>query len=86
MKKILINVIKGYSYLISPLLGSNCRFYPTCSSYMMQAIEVHGVFKGLYLGMRRLLKCHPYHRGDMVDPVPPKEGCGGHCAHRDDQL
>jgi putative membrane protein insertion efficiency factor len=86
MKKIIISFIKVYSYLLSPLLGQNCRFYPTCSSYMTQAIEVHGVFKGLGLGGRRLLKCHPYHKGDMIDPVPLKEGCSGHCTHRHDQL
>lgn len=73
IRKILISIIKGYSYLVSPLLGQNCRFHPTCSAYMMQAIEVHGVFKGVWLGVRRILKCHPYHKGDMCDPVPPKK-------------
>lgn len=68
-KLILIGFVKGYQYLISPMLGSNCRFYPTCSSYMIEAIEKHGVLKGIYLGTRRLLRCHPYSEGG-VDLVP----------------
>ena len=89
MKKILIHLIKGYAFLVSPLLGKNCRFYPTCSSYMMQAIEVHGALKGVWLGLRRLLKCHPYHKGNMDDPVPIKEAkaCSSeHCTKTHDQL
>ncbi|NQZ32813.1 MAG: membrane protein insertion efficiency factor YidD [Oceanospirillaceae bacterium] len=62
-------LIKIYQYGISPLLGSNCRFYPTCSSYSKEAIEKHGAAKGLYLGLRRILKCHPYHEGG-IDLVP----------------
>lgn len=72
MRYILILFIKFYSFLISPLLGQNCRFNPTCSAYMMGAIDRHGVFKGLYFGARRLLKCHPWHKGDFIDPVPDK--------------
>ncbi|MGB1237392.1 MAG: membrane protein insertion efficiency factor YidD [Pseudomonadales bacterium] len=64
-------LIKAYQYLISPLLGSNCRFYPTCSSYTREAIEVHGAIKGVWLGVKRILKCHPYSDGG-VDLVPQK--------------
>ena len=69
MKKIALALIKGYKILISPLLGKNCRFYPTCSEYTHEAIQKHGLIKGLYLGTKRLLKCHPFHSGG-VDPVP----------------
>jgi putative membrane protein insertion efficiency factor len=69
---LLLLVIKFYQYLISPLLGYNCRFYPSCSSYTKEAIEVHGPLKGLCLGGRRIIKCHPYHEGG-IDLVPDKE-------------
>ncbi len=69
MKKIALALIKGYKILISPLLGRNCRFYPTCSEYTHEAIQKHGLFKGILLGTKRLLKCHPFHAGG-VDPVP----------------
>jgi putative membrane protein insertion efficiency factor len=69
MKKIALALIKGYQILISPLLGRNCRFYPTCSEYTHEAIQKHGLFKGILLGTKRLLKCHPFHAGG-VDPVP----------------
>ena len=65
-------LIKIYQYAISPLLGSNCRFYPTCSSYTKEAVELHGGLKGGWLGLRRILKCHPYNEGG-VDLVPPIE-------------
>ena len=68
MKKILINSIKGYQKLISPLLGKNCRFYPTCSSYTIQALEKYGIIKGLFLGLKRILKCHPFNNGGF-DPL-----------------
>ncbi|MFC2160341.1 membrane protein insertion efficiency factor YidD [Acidobacteriota bacterium] len=69
MKKIALALLKGYKILISPLLGRNCRFYPTCSEYTHEAINKHGLFKGISLGTRRLLKCHPFHAGG-VDHVP----------------
>ncbi|MGD2294216.1 MAG: membrane protein insertion efficiency factor YidD [Candidatus Aminicenantes bacterium] len=69
MKKIVLALIRGYKLLLSPLLGQNCRFYPTCSDYTCQAIQKFGLLKGLLLGTRRLLKCHPFHVGG-VDPVP----------------
>lgn len=72
IKKLLISLIRVYSFLLSPLLGQNCRFHPTCSAYAREAIEEHGALKGLFLGIKRILKCHPWHKGEMLDPVPPK--------------
>ncbi|NLQ18364.1 membrane protein insertion efficiency factor YidD [Marinomonas sp. M1K-6] len=69
IKKIFILFVKGYQFLISPLLGNNCRFYPSCSQYMIQAIDTFGVIKGVYLGLKRLSKCHPWHEGG-IDPIP----------------
>ena len=69
MQKILIILIRGYQLLISPILGNNCRFYPSCSCYAREAIVVHGSIKGVWLTIRRLLRCHPYHPGGY-DPVP----------------
>lgn len=77
LKRLLIIPIRGYQYLISPLLGSNCRFYPSCSHYTIEAIEVHGALKGSYLGVRRILRCHPFSDGG-IDPVPPACGCAQH--------
>jgi putative membrane protein insertion efficiency factor len=69
----LIAIIKFYKYFISPLLGSNCRFYPSCSSYSLEALQRHGALIGSYLTLKRLLKCHPFHQGG-IDPVPEKFG------------
>ncbi|MDO8844732.1 MAG: membrane protein insertion efficiency factor YidD [Methylicorpusculum sp.] len=69
MRILLIAVIKFYKYFISPLLGNSCRFYPSCSSYALEALHMHGAVKGSYLTIRRLLRCHPYHEGGF-DPVP----------------
>ncbi|KAF3977528.1 MAG: membrane protein insertion efficiency factor YidD [Methylococcales symbiont of Iophon sp. n. MRB-2018] len=71
MQYLLINLVKLYKYFISPLLGNRCRFYPSCSSYGLEAIQLHGALKGSYLTLRRLLKCHPFHEGG-IDPVPEK--------------
>ncbi len=62
-------VIRFYQYAISPMLGPRCRFYPTCSSYTLEAIQVHGLLKGSWLGISRICKCHPFHPGG-VDFVP----------------
>lgn len=62
-------LIRGYQIAISPLLGDHCRFYPSCSHYAYQAIGKYGIFKGGYLAVLRLLKCHPFHPGG-VDQVP----------------
>jgi len=69
---ILISVIKTYQKLFSPWTGYRCRFYPTCSQYAVEAIQQLGLFKGIYLGVRRLLRCHPFHAGGY-DPVPIKK-------------
>ena len=69
LQKLLIGSIKAYRALISPVLGPNCRFYPSCSAYMIEAIREHGICKGLLLGIRRLLRCNPACEGG-VDPVP----------------
>ena len=69
VQKGLINLIRFYQGFISPLKGPTCRFYPSCSSYGIEAIETHGALKGSYLAIRRILKCHPWHPGG-VDPVP----------------
>ena len=71
IRNLFILPIKFYKRFISPLLGDRCRFYPTCSEYMMEAIQVHGVIKGLILGCWRLLRCQPFCKGGF-DPVPPK--------------
>ncbi len=72
MKKIIIYLIKFYQMTLSPLLGSNCRFQPTCSQYMIEAITLHGVLKGVSLGIKRISKCHPL-GSKGYDPVPEKE-------------
>ena len=73
IKKFLLLLIKVYKKGISPLLGNHCRFQPTCSMYMYEAIEKHGILKGLILGIRRLLRCHPFYPGGY-DPVPDSFG------------
>jgi putative membrane protein insertion efficiency factor len=71
MKWLLLRLIDGYKLLLSPFFGSQCRFYPTCSSYAREAIELHGSFKGSWLAVKRILRCGPWHPGGP-DPVPPK--------------
>ena len=68
LKKILLFVIKIYQKGISPYLGRRCRFYPTCSEYSKQAIIKYGAVKGSYLAIKRILKCHPFHKGGY-DPL-----------------
>lgn len=70
MVKIFQLLIRGYQIAISPLLGGNCRFYPTCSAYSHEAFEKHGILKGFYLSLRRLLRCHPWGGKNWTDPVP----------------
>jgi len=69
MKKILVGLIKFYRKYISPFKPPSCRFTPTCSAYAIEAIEKHGVLKGLYLSLRRILRCNPLSKGGY-DPVP----------------
>jgi uncharacterized protein len=70
---LIINLILfGYRYLISPVMGQNCRFYPSCSEYAQTAINVHGVWRGCWLASKRIMRCHPWHSGGY-DPVPGKK-------------
>ena len=71
MQKILVILLKGYQYLVSPWFGQTCRFYPSCSCYAIEAVEKRGVLMGLWLTVRRIGRCHPWHPGGF-DPVPKK--------------
>lgn len=69
MKRIVVFLLRGYGYLISPLLGPHCRFEPTCSRYAAEAVERFGVVRGGWLALRRVARCHPFHAGGY-DPPP----------------
>lgn len=71
MKRAILASIRGYQRFISPLLGQNCRFAPSCSAYAIEAIEQHGIIKGAMLAGWRILRCNPF-GGHGYDPVPPK--------------
>jgi putative membrane protein insertion efficiency factor len=71
MSKILVWFIRAYQFLISPFLGANCRFHPTCSDYACQAVHDHGPLRGLWLAARRIGRCNPWSAGGH-DPVPKK--------------
>ena len=68
MQILVIAALKGYKMLVSPLLPSACRYRPTCSEYMLDAVEHYGVLRGIWLGLKRLGRCHPFHEGGY-DPV-----------------
>ena len=70
MKRILLSLITFYQRHISPAFPPRCRFTPTCSAYALEAIRKYGALKGLYLAVRRILRCHPFYKGDTYDPVP----------------
>lgn len=72
MRWLLTTLIKLYQTIISPLIGPKCRYEPTCSHYMLEAMQTHGTFYGTYLGVRRILRCHPW-GGSGYDPVPTKK-------------
>ncbi len=72
LKWVLLRSIEMYKRFLSPVLPSACRFTPTCSTYAHEAIEVYGPVKGTWMGMRRIMRCHPLNAGGY-DPVPPKE-------------
>ena len=69
MRAALLGLLRGYRYLLRPLLGANCRFFPSCSDYATEAIERHGALRGTWLALCRVGRCHPYHPGGF-DPVP----------------
>lgn len=69
MKSVLLQTIRGYQYFVAPMLGPNCRFYPSCSQYAKEAIERHGAVRGTALAARRVCRCHPWNPGGY-DPVP----------------
>ena len=69
MRSLVLGLIRAYQRFLSPLLGSNCRFYPTCSHYTYQAVEKYGVLRGGWLGIKRIARCHPFNPGGF-DPVP----------------
>jgi len=75
MKRVVQAPIHVYRKLVSPLLPPSCRFYPTCSAYALEAIEVHGAVRGSWLAAKRIARCHPFHPGG-IDPVPPKRDDG----------
>lgn len=69
MKNLLIGLVRVYQYAISPLLGRSCRYFPTCSEFTVEAVQKHGAIKGVWLGAKRICRCHPWHPGGY-DPVP----------------
>ena len=70
MKKVFLLLIRFYQCAISPYYPARCRFRPTCSAYAYEAVSKYGALKGGWLALRRLLRCHPFYRGDFFDPVP----------------
>jgi putative membrane protein insertion efficiency factor len=69
MRWVLIALVRGYQVALSPLLPAACRYYPTCSAYAVEALEKHGAWRGSWLAMKRIGRCHPFHPGGF-DPVP----------------
>ena len=72
-RRLVIGLLRFYKRYLSPLLPAACRFHPTCSEYATDAVQLHGTAKGLWLGLRRLLRCHPFSAGGF-DPVPAPRG------------
>lgn len=70
MKSLFLALIRFYQRAISPLTPASCRFRPTCSAYAFEAIQKYGAWKGGWLALKRLLRCHPFYKGDPYDPVP----------------
>ncbi len=78
--RLLMALVAGYRKVISPLMAPRCRFYPSCSAYALEAIQVHGAGAGSWLAIRRLSRCHPFHPGGL-DPVPPARADGAKTPH-----
>ena len=70
MKKLFLSLIRFYQKHVSPAFPARCRYYPTCSRYAYEAITKYGALKGGWLALKRLLRCHPFHKGNYFDPVP----------------
>lgn len=70
MKQFLLALIRFYRRAVSPYFPARCRFRPTCSAYALEAIDKYGPVKGGWLALRRFLRCHPFYKGDVYDPVP----------------
>jgi putative membrane protein insertion efficiency factor len=81
MNKLLVWLLRAYQLLLSPMLGQNCRFYPTCSNYSIEAIRIHGAGRGSLLALRRVCRCHPWNDGgvDLVPPAPDKHSSSTAC-------
>ena len=69
MTRVLVALVAAYRYAVSPMLGRSCRFHPSCSEYAQEAIERHGALRGVWLALKRIGRCHPWHHGGY-DPVP----------------
>lgn len=78
MRALLIALVRGYQLFISPLLGPRCRFYPSCSHYTIEALQTHGLVRGLWLSVKRIGRCHPGNPGG-IDLVPGTEHKHGQC-------
>ena len=76
MTRVVVLLLRGYQNLVSPLLRPRCRFVPSCSAYALEAIECHGLVRGGGLALRRVARCHPFHRGGF-DPVPDRGPSSG---------
>ena len=77
INRLLIKVIKFYQKYLSPLLGQNCRFHPTCSQYALEALRIHGTYRGTVLAIKRIMKCNPW-GGSGIDKVPGEMKHGRH--------
>lgn len=77
MRSIILILIRSYRLFLSPWMGGQCRFFPTCSYYAEEAVQIHGSWKGLGLALQRIAKCHPWHPGG-IDPVPQPPGSVKH--------